>query len=188
VHIGESAAAAGHPGERRHERGVPRHDLQDQVGKIDAGQHALQAAAQINEARRVGDRVDLVGVQPPVRVDVDLRAGDEPVGERSPGPVELLSVLSEQLARVLGQPERVERRRPSGVPCRPGEQLRARVAPARRRAGVDVAPQQMAVKLLQDAEHVGRPVDRAVRATGLEHQAPPPARRNDVVGDAAASR
>ena len=116
---------------------------------------------------------------------MDLRARDEAVGERSPGAVELPGVLGEQLAGVLGQPERVERRPASRVPRRPGEQLRAWVAPARRRAGVDVAAQQMTVKLLEHAEHVRRLVDGAVRATLAVHQAPPPSGRDDVVGDAA---
>ena len=65
VQVGESAAAARHPSERRHESGVPGHDL-DQVREIDPREHALQAAAQIDEARRVRDRVDLVGMQPPL--------------------------------------------------------------------------------------------------------------------------
>jgi hypothetical protein len=52
---------------------MPGHDRQDEVREIDPREHALQPAAQIDEARRVGDRVDLVGVQPPVRVDMGLR-------------------------------------------------------------------------------------------------------------------
>jgi len=124
-------------------------------------------AIQIDEARRVGDRVDLVGVQPPVRVDMDLRSGDEAVGERSPDTVEFLGMLGEQLAWVFGQSERVERRIPGRVPCRLGEQLRARVAPARRRAGVDVAPQQMAMKLLLGRRHEARAVHLQVPARAV---------------------
>lgn len=124
----QAAAAAGHADERRDESGVPGHDLQDEVREIGPREHALQPAAQIDEAGRVGDRVDLVRVQPPVGVDMDLRAGDEAVGQRSPGTVEFLGMLGEQLAWVFGQPERVERRPASGIPCRLGEQLRARVA------------------------------------------------------------
>lgn len=78
-----------------------------------------KAPAQIDEARRVRDSVDLVGVQPPLRVDMDLRAGDEAVGKRSPRAVELAEVLGEQRAGVLGQPERVEQdpwRRPTPAP------------------------------------------------------------------------
>jgi hypothetical protein len=185
VQITQAAAATGHPGERRDEPGVPRHDLQDQVREIDPEEHGLQAPAQIDEARRVRDSVDLVGVQSPLSVDMHLRAGDEAVGQRSPGAVELPGMLGEQLAGILGKPERVQRRTPGGVPRRPREQLRARIAPARRRAGVDVTAQQMTVKLLEHAEHVRRLIDGAVGATLAVHQAPPPSGRDRVVGDAA---
>lgn len=42
----------------------------------------------------------------------------------------------------------------------------------------------MALKLLEHAEHVGRAVDGALGAIGAVHEASPPARRDDVLGDA----
>jgi hypothetical protein len=62
---------------------MPGHDLQDEIREIDPREHALQAPAQIDEARRVGDRVDPVGVQPPVRVDMDSKCSRTPVGAGS---------------------------------------------------------------------------------------------------------
>jgi hypothetical protein len=55
-------------------------------------------------------------MQPPLGVDMDLRPCNEPVRQRSPGAVELAGVLGEQLARVVGHAERVERR-PAKLSC-----------------------------------------------------------------------
>lgn len=83
---------------------------------------------------------------------MDLRAGDKAVGERSPRTVELRGVFGEQLAWVFGQPERVERRTPGGVPCRPGEQLRRVPRPPRgvpQRQGPDRAGQLQPQRVLR---------------------------------------
>jgi hypothetical protein len=65
------------------------------------GHHGLTTLPQVGQARRIGDRVDLGGVQPPTGVDVD-RDVAEALGEVPQKVVQVSGVLSEEALRVLG--------------------------------------------------------------------------------------
>jgi hypothetical protein len=62
IEIAHPGPPAGQASERCGERGQPAHHLKDQFREIDAWEHRLQPATQIDKARRVRDRVDLLGV------------------------------------------------------------------------------------------------------------------------------
>jgi hypothetical protein len=139
IEIAHPAPPAGQASERCGERGQPAHHLKDQLREIDPGEHRLQPTAQINKARRVRDRVDLLGVEPPVRADVRDGPGGQALRHPPPRAVKRGGVLAQQLAGILRQAERVQRRALRGLPRPAGEQLRARVPVPCRRGGVDVA-------------------------------------------------
>jgi hypothetical protein len=62
IEIAHPAAPARQASERCGERGQPAHHLKDQLREINPGEHHLQPPAQIDKARRVRDRVDLLGM------------------------------------------------------------------------------------------------------------------------------
>ena len=77
--------ATGHGGERRSQRRVPRHHLQDDFGQVDAGQHRRGPVAQVHQRRRLLHRlhpgeVDLPCIVHPYLGVSGQAAADVPVG------------------------------------------------------------------------------------------------------------
>jgi len=66
--------------------------------------------AQLDQARRVGNRLERRDVQFAVVIDGDLGAVLDSPGDLSVGDVEIPGVAVQQLGRVLGQPERPQQR------------------------------------------------------------------------------
>src|SRR5467141_4657819 len=54
------------------ERRLPAHDLEHHLADVDVGDHRLHAGPQVGQARRIGNRIDLGGVQPAVGIDDHL--------------------------------------------------------------------------------------------------------------------
>ena len=101
VEVRQPALAARHSGERLQEPWLPGHHLQDQLADVDLGHHGLAPGAQVGEARRVGDGVDLGGVQPTLGVDTDL-VGLHPPGDVAQSAVQGTGLVLEEGVRGVG--------------------------------------------------------------------------------------
>src|ERR1039458_7022621 len=100
-----------------------------------------------------------------------------PVAARSPTSrkrqVQEQGMLGQQILRIFGQAEVGQRQVLGNLPGITLQQLSARIAPAGRGLGVDVAALEVAVELGEHAHHVGVLVDGAAARTGPEHQTLP---------------
>ncbi len=102
VQVLEPGLPARYRGERLEERRLPAHDLEHHLADVDVRDHRLHAGPQVGQARRIGDRIDLGGVQPAVGIDDHLGVGFQAPSEVPQYLVEVPGVLSEQLVGVLG--------------------------------------------------------------------------------------
>ena len=174
MQISQAGLSTGRRGERRDEPGLPRHDLQDHLRQIDAGQQRVDVAAQLDQARRLVERLEALDVQLPLGVEADRGVCLQARADGAVRAIEGPRVLGEQIIRGRGQRQGGQNSGLGACPRLAGEQLRARVAPPCRGVGVDLAPLEMAMKLRQHAEHVRVAVDRAVRGgRSAEHEALP---------------
>jgi hypothetical protein len=165
--------SAGDGGERRELR-RPGHDFQDHLGQLDAGQHGGGAGTQVHQRRGLLDglhpgQVDLPGV-----IDADLGIDGQPPADLPVGGVQRLRVPGQQRVRVGGQGEGGQHVAADSRPHVALQEPGLRVAPPGRGLGVDVAALEAPPELLQHAEGVGVPANRAALVSGVAEDEPPP--------------
>jgi hypothetical protein len=98
----------------------------------------------------------------PVVADGDLGVDGQPPGDLPVGGIQRAGVLGQQRVRVARQAEGGQDVAADRGPCPAVQEVGLRAAPSGRGLGPDLAALEVAPELLQDAEGVGVPTDRAV--------------------------